>query len=686
MKLDKLLSCIWGCLLAFIVSFAGIACMVTAFQMAVDLGTVALWCGGAAILCAVCYALPLGLVPASALALISGFLWHEGSLKISAQSLLYRLSRQYDRAYGWGIVKLNMLTADDMELQLGLVLCLFGALTAMVICWAVCRRKSAVPGFLLALLPLATCVVVTDTLPQTLWLFLLLFGLCILLLSNTVRRQKESQGNRLCTIAVLPAAVALMVLFAAVPQAGYNRQENAGKLVDDFWETDLVTAFLGRFSETGTTGSSVDSSTVNLKTVGVRLESQSQILQVLTDFDATLYLRGRALDRYDGKTWTDSGTSTAKLRWPENNDLAPAGEVMITTRYAHRMLYLPYYVRSLDLTQTTRGVENTKKLTQYSFTCSPGMRTTPDKVLGSFPEDRTNYLHLSDSVKKWAVPLAQQIIGSETNPYLQAQAIADYVRKSAVYNTNTQRMPAGQDDFVRWFLEDSDTGYCVHFASAATVLLQAAGIPARYVTGYTADVKEAQIAIVRSKDAHAWAEYWLPGYGWMVLEATPADLTSSETQEQTTNAPDATEREETAPAQTSTGDSASSPDAPADAPISSQRSLVPLLLISAIGSVIGIAAAQRSIRLYLRRRKRSQGTHNAQALACWQETVLLARVLGETPDQALFELAQKAKFSQYAIQEPELLQFYAYIRNAHFKLNNRSVFHRFYYRVILALY
>ena len=64
--------------------------------------------------------------------------------------------------------------------------------------------------------------------------------------------------------------------------------------------------------------------------------------------------------------------------------------------------------------------------------------------------------------------------------------------------------------------------------------MQAAGIPARYVTGYYVNVTQGEQITVYSNQAHAWAEYWLPGYGWTVLEATPPDFAAEP--EETTEA------------------------------------------------------------------------------------------------------------------------------------------------------
>ena len=97
------------------------------------------------------------------------------------------------------------------------------------------------------------------------------------------------------------------------------------------------------------------------------------------------------------------------------------------------------------------------------------------------------------------------------------QSIMDYVQNSARYSLNTGRMDDSYTDFAQWFLAESDTGYCVHFATAATVLLRAAGIPARYVTGYMVNCEAGVPVIVESDRAHAWVEYfddelntWLP--------------------------------------------------------------------------------------------------------------------------------------------------------------------------------
>ena len=685
----KAFSLFWSCLLAFCLSFGAIACLVTGFSMSVELSTVAIWCAGATLFCGICYSLPLGLLPIATFTLVTVVLLWAGVLGTSFECIFYRLSRQYDRAYGWGILKMNYLTADDMELQLWLGLCILGVLIAMATSWSVCHRKRVAIPMVLSSLPVVACLVVTDTVPAGWCLFAFLFAMVMLLFTGPVRRQDETRGNQAALCLVAPLAVLLLVLFLCIPQNNYTGSEAPRKVVDKLLSSEIMEKLLGSGAEEGVTGTSVDSGIVNLKTVGVRLESRAEVMQVLTDYDGTLYLRGRALDRYDGTTWTDSGVRTSDLKWPESSQLGEGGEVMITTRYAHRMLYLPYYVSSRDLTDMTRGLENTKQLTQYSFSCDV-LSVTNDhyKIYTNALFDNTwdasfyRYLHLSEDVWAWAEPLALEITAGEETTFGKAQAIAAYVRNSATYNTKTYRMPSGSNDFAKWFLEESDTGYCVHFATTATVLLQAAGIPARYVTGYMVEAKAAYPVVVRSDDAHAWAEFWLPGFGWMVLEATPGAYEEPAPVEKPV-ATEPTEPDATQEATEPTQVTKPKPEKPQRTPIR-----IPTGVIIGILSVLALAAVivQRIIRLKRRRARLAEGDHNRQGLRCWQELARMYKLLKEPADEQLHQLAQKAKFSSHRLTEEELNSLRQALSETEARLKKKSIFHQIYYRLILVIY
>ena len=83
--------------------------------------------------------------------------------------------------------------------------------------------------------------------------------------------------------------------------------------------------------------------------------------------------------------------------------------------------------------------------------------------------------------------------------------------------------PLGRDAMDD-FLFATREGYCEHYSSAFTVLMRAAGIPARVVTGYQGGYwnKLGNYLLVRNSDAHAWSEVWLAGRGWVRVDPTAA--------------------------------------------------------------------------------------------------------------------------------------------------------------------
>ncbi|MGH8645816.1 MAG: transglutaminase TgpA family protein [Gammaproteobacteria bacterium] len=98
----------------------------------------------------------------------------------------------------------------------------------------------------------------------------------------------------------------------------------------------------------------------------------------------------------------------------------------------------------------------------------------------------------------------------------------DYFRKQPFFYTLSP--PPLERDTIDEFLFDTRRGFCEHYAAAFTVLMRAAGLPARIVTGYQGGDYNALggYLVVRQRDAHAWSEVWLEGEGWIRVDPTGA--------------------------------------------------------------------------------------------------------------------------------------------------------------------
>lgn len=97
----------------------------------------------------------------------------------------------------------------------------------------------------------------------------------------------------------------------------------------------------------------------------------------------------------------------------------------------------------------------------------------------------------------------------------------------ALYNarfTYTLAAPLLGRDSVDEFLFSTQAGYCEHFSSSFVVMMRAAGIPARVVTGYQGGwwSKSGNYLLIRHSDAHAWAEVWIDDQGWVRVDPTAA--------------------------------------------------------------------------------------------------------------------------------------------------------------------
>ncbi len=163
---------------------------------------------------------------------------------------------------------------------------------------------------------------------------------------------------------------------------------------------------------------------------------------------------------------------------------------------------------------------------------------TPKPVRGrrryqmrSHPQARLSRSSLEERTAALALPPGKhpkaRALAAEWREELQdddavvARALEYFGRQPFVY---TLTPPLLKYDPVDEFLFDTRSGFCESYASSFTVLMRAAGIPARIVTGYQGGELNplGDYLIVRQRDAHAWTEVWLQDRGWVRVDPTGA--------------------------------------------------------------------------------------------------------------------------------------------------------------------
>ena len=257
-----------------------------------------------------------------------------------------------------------------------------------------------------------------------------------------------------------------------------------------------------------------------------------------------------------------------------------------------------------------------------------------------------------------------------------ADAIQDSLAAECQYTLNPGAPPAGTD-FIDYFLNTNHKGYCVHFATAETLLLRTLGIPARYAEGYylTSDMisDDGAWADVPDSRAHAWVEIYSPGIGWVPFEATPGfsaneapdNMEDQDTSSDESSSVPASEVSSTASdsSQNSEETTSSASSMPADTEAGSRLGdaaaiAVGIAVIAALG-ILGLVL--RHLWAVRRRwRKFHQADRNAAGVAVYAYLLQLQTYGIHVPEEAA-HLGEKARFSQHTLtaEECAVLRQYA---------------------------
>lgn len=233
------------------------------------------------------------------------------------------------------------------------------------------------------------------------------------------------------------------------------------------------------------------------------------------------YWRGPVLTDFDGRTWRPAPFQTHEE--PDWTATGPHYRYTLTLE-AHNQNWLLALEHPVQVDAPARFASDQQLLTREPVRqrLRLGIASTPQALIGlnETPGVLERALHLPAGRNPRTLARGEALRDTHSSPEAILAAAIDHMRSLPL--AYTLRPPMLGQHTADEFLYDTQRGFCEHFASAFTVLMRAAGVPARVVTGYQGgEINPVDRSlVVRQSDAHAWAEVWLPGQGWVRVDPT----------------------------------------------------------------------------------------------------------------------------------------------------------------------
>jgi len=377
-------------------------------------------------------------------------------------------------------------------------------------------------------------------------------------------------------LAVFPAlALALALIgvsfIAASTEDNYTHNAAAGTVRND------IRAFSARVGlvrtgsgagwlalDDGIWGFNTDS--IDISNAGRRVFSDQSLLEIISTHAGTFYLRGYSMMLFDGNSWTDrtEDSDASQDHWargtpayiasvyeeffPDSGLKKASMSVSKTGDKTDGVYYHPYFsfpaLRSAApenfsfyyLEDSIIDMYYRLPPGEYQYIGYSGLGDQTDQLppegyiylsadgYGGYVHSSSTYLSVDENTAEGLRRIAAEAgVDISAGREEIAEQVAEFFFSFGTYTLSPQ-IVRGYEDFALYFLETSQQGYCIHYATAATLMLRALGVPARFTAGYVATVaghEVLQTVEVKDANAHAWVEVFYETYGWLPLEVTP---------------------------------------------------------------------------------------------------------------------------------------------------------------------
>lgn len=433
-----------------------------------------------------------------------------------------------------------------------LIFTVAAAFTAFLLSIAVSSKNplQVIPFALIAFIGCSSGFLSTD-------IYMLIFFIGALMLTTGILMPENFASENVKSILTAPTYVAVCIAVALFPAAlTIEHSTDIGNTVKDIFHSAVYDS---------SSNSMPEGKLTNLES---RKHSDKAALKIEIEQPQKLYLKGFVGESYDGLSWSELSKDVVykyadTFFWLHQNDFFAQSEIAAACSLTESAVIKTIEVTNISACKKYSFVPYTladsnildKYLIGDRAVCSNSDSYSASYLSGGLSKFFNAQIELSNNQRKSEI---SDYITNESayrdfvyNNYLEIpetaeaaisyhlkdessaltfteiiETILNYLENNIEYD-ETAVTNNDDTDFIKYFLDNSKRGYSVHYATAATLMLRYFGVPARYAEGYFISAAEAAnygenaVITIDENHAHAWAEYYLDGVGWIPFEVTP---------------------------------------------------------------------------------------------------------------------------------------------------------------------
>ncbi|GAB1259748.1 transglutaminase TgpA family protein [Aurantivibrio plasticivorans] len=346
---------------------------------------------------------------------------------------------------------------------------------------------------------------------------------CVILLTTTLLSLYQSAHTRpaisfrYAATMVFQSVPLMFVLFITMPRVG------------SIWAVPQPT----NTAKTGVSDSMAPGDFSNLaqsNATAFKVKFENEVIPLNSD----LYWRGLVFSDFDGRRWELGGISSYPVPTRQSASATRAEpllqadgrpiryNVIMEPTQQHWLYAIPTARSNEEAVRVTgdnRLVRRKPIGTRISYSVESYLNFAFQ--MDSLPSHiRRRNTYLPDGFNAESIATAHQWlneVGNDERAYMQK--VLNYFRSDFVYTLSPPLLGRHSVDEFMW---KTRRGFCEHFASSFTVMMRAAGIPARVVAGYQGGKWNPLENFLRvsQAEAHAWSEVWFEGEGWVRVDPT----------------------------------------------------------------------------------------------------------------------------------------------------------------------